>query len=147
MDEFSDESYATDADSSDDYQPSETDIKSSDDDEEEYAPDEGVLNTDGCPTFTVTLDESNIQRTLEIPMAFWRSHIRMNALNDPVHFNVDGEIWRVHLEHTQTKIWVKKGWRRFKSGNNLVRGVRCHFKLIDANEVIFYVWFDRPQRD
>ena len=77
-------------------------------------------------------------------MAFWRRHIRMNALQDPVYFNVNGDTWYIILDHSETKIWVKRGWRRFKYGNNLVVDVRCHFKLIDRNDVQFYVWFDRP---
>ena len=66
----------------------------------------------------------------------------MAALNEPVYFNVGRETWMVKLDHSLTKIWVKHGWSLFKNGNNLVEGVRCHFKLIDANEVQFYVWFD-----
>ncbi|XP_047945734.1 B3 domain-containing protein REM20-like [Salvia hispanica] len=138
----SDHSDVPDVDTSDDYVPSGTEGDSSDDDD--YAPDQGVVDDDGCPMFTVTLDPSNINRTLEIPFAFWRQHIRMIALNDPVYFNVNGDNWYIVLDHNDSKIWVKRGWRRFKYGNNLVVGVRCHFKLIDRNDVQFYVWFDRP---
>ncbi|XP_047953975.1 B3 domain-containing protein At1g16640-like [Salvia hispanica] len=120
----------------------EPEIESSDD--EDYAPDQGVIDDDGCPTFVVTLDWSNIKRSLEIPFAFWRRHIRMNALQDPVYFNVNGDTWYIVLDHNDSKIWVKRGWRRFKNVNYLVAGTRCHFKLIDRNEVQFYVWFDRP---
>lgn len=67
----------------------------------------------------------------------------MAALFDPVYFNVNGKTWLVTLAHSATKIWVKHGWRRFQNGNNLVVGDHCHFKLIDPNEVIFSVWFDR----
>ena len=112
-------------------------------DDDNYAPNPGVVNDDVCPTFTITLDSSNINRSLEIPMAFWRHHIRMNALQDPVYFNVNGDTWYIILDHNEIKIWVKRGWRRFKYGNNLVVDVRCHFKLIDRNDVQFYVWFDR----
>ncbi|KAG6411511.1 hypothetical protein SASPL_129594 [Salvia splendens] len=140
-DEVSDNSYTEDVDTSDEYEPSETEADSSDDDD--YASDAGVLEDDGCPTFTVTLSRANISRTLEIPYAFWQRHIRMAALFDPVYFNVDGETWLVNLAHSATKIWVKRGWRHFKEANRLAVGHRCHFKLIDRNEIIFYVWFDR----
>ncbi|KAG6406339.1 hypothetical protein SASPL_133939 [Salvia splendens] len=138
-----DHSDAPDIETSDDYVPSDTEVVDSSD-EDEYAPDQGVLADDGCPTFSVTLDSSNISRTLEIPMAFWRRHIRMISLQDPVYFNVNGDSWFIVLDHSDTKIWVKRGWRRFNAANHLVVGVRCHFKLIDRNDVQFYVWFDRP---
>ena len=77
-------------------------------------------------------------------MAFWRRHIRMISLEHPVYFNVNGDTSFVTLEHSDTKICVKKRWRRFKSFRKLVVGVQCHFKLIDASDVQFYVWFDRP---
>ncbi|XP_042009209.1 B3 domain-containing protein REM1-like [Salvia splendens] len=136
-----DYSDASDVDTSDDYVPSDTDGGDSSE-ENEYAPDPEVLD-DGCPTFTVSLDRSNISRSLEIPMAFWRRHIQMNALQDPVYFNVNGNSWFIVLGHSDTNFWVKRGWRRFKEANNIVVGTRCHFKLIDRNEVQFYVWFDR----
>ncbi|KAG6390400.1 hypothetical protein SASPL_148134 [Salvia splendens] len=139
----SEHSCAPDMETSDDYVPSDTDGGDSSD-EEEYVPDPGVLADDGCPTFTVTLDSSNISRSLEIPMAFWRRHIRMISLQDPVYFNVNGDSWFIVLDHSATKIWVKRGWRRFKIANNIVVGTRCHFKLIDRIDVQFYVWFDRP---
>ena len=90
------------------------------------------------------LTTANIRSTLEIPFPFWRRYIRMNALQDPVYFNVDGDSWLANMAHSQTKIWVSRGWRPFKQHYNLVAGTRCHFKLIDTNEVQFYVWFDRP---
>ncbi|XP_042022865.1 B3 domain-containing protein Os03g0212300-like [Salvia splendens] len=139
----SEHSDAPDVETSDDYVPSDTDGGDSSD-EEEYVPDPGVLADDGCPTFTVTLDSTNISRSLEIPMAFWRRHIRMISLQDPVYFNVNGDSWFIVLDHSDTKIWVKRGWRRFKIANNIVVGTRCHFKLIDRIDVQFYVWFDRP---
>ncbi|KAG6387657.1 hypothetical protein SASPL_152849 [Salvia splendens] len=137
----SDHSDAPDVNTSDDYVPSDTEGGDSSE-EDDYAPDPGVLD-DGCPTFTVTMDRSNISRSLEIPMAFWRRHIRMNSLQYPVYFNVNGDSWFIVLDHSDTNIWVKRGWRRFKEANNIVVGTRCHFKLIDRNEVQFYVWFDR----
>ncbi|XP_042041329.1 putative B3 domain-containing protein REM4 [Salvia splendens] len=139
----SDHSDAPDVDTSDDYVPTQSEGSFSSDGDD-YASDAGVLDDDGCPTFTVTLDASNINRTLEIPMAFWHRHIRMISLQDPVYFNVNGDSWYIILDHNETKIWVKHGWRRFKERNNLVVGVCCHFKLIDRNEVQFYVWFDLP---
>ena len=54
-----------------------------------------------------------------------------------------GETWLVTLGHSLTKIWVKRGWRRFKYGNNLVVGDRRHFKLIDTNEVIELVYISQ----
>ncbi|KAG6431438.1 hypothetical protein SASPL_109517 [Salvia splendens] len=139
----SEHSCAPDVETSDDYVPSDTDGGDSSD-EEEYVPDPEVLADDGCPTFTVTLDSSNISRSLEIPMAFWRRHIRMISLQDPVYFNINGDSWFIVFDHSATKIWVKRGWRRFKIANNIVVGTRCHFKLIDRIDVQFYVWFDRP---
>ncbi|XP_047964671.1 B3 domain-containing protein Os03g0212300-like isoform X2 [Salvia hispanica] len=130
----SDHSDVPDEDTSDDYVPTESEGSNSTDDED-YAPDAGVVDVDGYPTFTVTLDRSNINRTLEITMAFWRRHIRMISLQDLVYFNVNGDSWYITLEHNDNKIRVKRGWRRFKECNNLVVGVRCHFKLIDRNEV------------
>ncbi|KAG6426800.1 hypothetical protein SASPL_111034 [Salvia splendens] len=52
----SDHSDTSDVDTSDDYEPSETEVDSSDDDDDDYAPDQGVVEDDGCPTFTVTLE-------------------------------------------------------------------------------------------
>lgn len=124
----SDHSDAQDVDTSDDYVPTQSEGGYSSDDDD-YASDAGVLydDDDGCPTFTVTLDASNINRTLEILMAFWRRHIRMNSLQDPVYFNVNGDSWYIILDHNETKIWVKRGWRRFKERNNLVhRPLQTH---------------------
>lgn len=84
-----------------------------------------------------------MHRTLELPFRFWQRHIRMGALEAPVYFLADGETWKVDLGHSTSKIWVKRGWRRFKDGNRLAVGVRCHFTLVDADNVQFYVWFDR----
>ncbi|KAG6392948.1 hypothetical protein SASPL_147177 [Salvia splendens] len=139
----SDHSDAPDVDTSDDYVPMQSEGSFSSDGDD-YASDAGVLDDDVCPTFTVNLDASNINCTLEIPMVFWHRHIRMISLQDPIYFNVNGDSWYIILDHNETKIWVKRGWRRFKERNNLVVGVRCHFKLIDQNDVQFYVWFDWP---
>ncbi|KAG6383868.1 hypothetical protein SASPL_156363 [Salvia splendens] len=66
----SDHSDAPDVDTSDDYVPTQSEGGDSSDGDD-YASDAGVLDEDGCPTFTVTLDSSNINSTLEFPMAFW----------------------------------------------------------------------------
>ncbi|KAG6430818.1 hypothetical protein SASPL_108891 [Salvia splendens] len=56
---------APDVDSSDDYQPSETETDSFDN--SEYEDDQGALDVDGCPTFVVTITTSHLDCTLEIP--------------------------------------------------------------------------------
>ncbi|KAL1568462.1 hypothetical protein AAHA92_00077 [Salvia divinorum] len=99
---------------------------------------------DGYPTWTLKLTKLHLKRTIEIPYEFWQRHILINALEDAVYFLVDGQTWRILLEHSLSKIWIKHGWRRFKDANALVLDVRCHFKLVDAHDVQFYVWFDRP---
>ncbi|KAL1540576.1 B3 domain-containing protein REM1-like [Salvia divinorum] len=131
-----------DVDSSDDYVPSQTGSESADSDD--YADDRGVLEDDGYPTWTLKLTKSHLSRTIEIPYEFWQRHIRMNALDEDVYLLVDRQTWRVLLEHSSTKIWIKHGWRHFKDANALVPGVCCHFKLVDAHDVQFYVCFDRP---
>ncbi|KAG6394338.1 hypothetical protein SASPL_144922 [Salvia splendens] len=102
----SDHSDAPDVDTSDDYVPTQSEGGDSSDGDD-YASDAGVLDEDGCPTFTVTLDSSNINSTLEIPMVFWRRHIRMISLQDSVYFNVNGDCWYIILDHNDTKIWLE----------------------------------------
>ncbi|XP_042046329.1 uncharacterized protein LOC121792445 [Salvia splendens] len=74
-DEDSDPSYSLDVDTSDDYEPSDTEIDTSDDDG--YVSDAGALDEDGCPTFVVTLTPANIKRTLEISFPFWQWYIKL----------------------------------------------------------------------
>lgn len=134
-------SYSPDIDSSDDYVPSEAETDSSNGDE--YEDDSGVLNVDGYPTFMISLTPTNINRTIEIPYGFWQRHVPMGTLKAPVRLVAEGGTWRVNLKHSERKIRVKHGWARFKHDHSLVDGVRCHFMLIDALDVTFYVWFDR----
>lgn len=69
----------------------------------------------------------------------------MGALQAPVYFLADGKTWKIVLSHSLSKIWVKRGWSRFRDDNRLAVGVRCHFMLVDADDVQVYVWFDRAQ--
>lgn len=87
-DDYSDNSYEEDADTSDDYDLSETVDVSSDADD--AASDAGMIDEDGCPMFIVRLSRANINRTLEIPFAFWQCHLQMEAFFEYVYFNVDG---------------------------------------------------------
>lgn len=135
-------SYSPDIESSDDYAPMESETESSEDDD--YEDDSGALDVDGYPTFVITLTKTNIIRTIEFPYNFCNRYIRKGALEAPVYLTAEGETWRVTLNQSPSKIWVSRGWGRFKNDNNLVEGVRCHFILIDADDVQFFVWFERP---
>ncbi|KAL1566835.1 B3 domain-containing protein REM1-like [Salvia divinorum] len=112
-------SNSLDVDSSDDYVPSETGSESADSDD--YPDDRGVLQDDGYPTWTLKLTKSHLKSTIEIPYEFWQRHIRMNALEDAMYFLVDGQTWRILLEQDLDQA-----------------------RLVDAHDVQFYVWFDRP---
>ncbi|XP_047978709.1 B3 domain-containing protein Os03g0212300-like [Salvia hispanica] len=95
------------------------------------------------PTFVVVLTKSSIKKSLEISVDFWRKHIRASALDEPIYFTAEtGGTWLLELAHTERKIWVKKGWGRFKNDNRLVPGVQCTFQLVDVKEIHFYVHFD-----
>ncbi|XP_047948930.1 B3 domain-containing protein REM20-like [Salvia hispanica] len=72
MDEDSDHSYAPDVDTSDDYHPSETENESSEEDDEEYAPEQGVVDVDGCPTFVYRL-------TSPTSIVVWRFRLLFGA--------------------------------------------------------------------
>ncbi|KAG6391012.1 hypothetical protein SASPL_148758 [Salvia splendens] len=135
-------SYSPDIDTSDDYVPSENESETTMDDD--YVDDSGALNIDGFPTFIISLTPTNINRSLEIPYGFWQRHIPMGAIKVGVHLVTEGGMWLCTLKHNSRKVWVKHGWARFKHEHNLVEGVRCHFKLVDAFVVQFQVWFDRP---
>ncbi|KAG6385329.1 hypothetical protein SASPL_154162 [Salvia splendens] len=74
-------SYSPDIDTSDDYEPSETESDSSNRDE--YEDDTGALNVNGYPTFVISLTQKNINRTLEIPHGFCKCHIRMGPTLSP----------------------------------------------------------------
>ncbi|KAG6404974.1 hypothetical protein SASPL_132553 [Salvia splendens] len=141
-DEEDNEVYTPDIDSSDDSVPS--DVESEATDKSDYDGERGALDDDEYPTWTLKLTKSNTKRTIEIPIEFWELHIRDAPNQNVVHFLVDGQTWRILLKHSGGKIWVKHGWRRFKDANALFPGIRCNFKLVDAQDVHFYVWFDRP---
>ncbi|KAG6399966.1 hypothetical protein SASPL_141454 [Salvia splendens] len=130
-------SHGPDIDSSDNYMPSGTESKTTMD--EDYVDDSRALNIDGFPTFVVTLTPTNINRRLEIPYGFWQRHIPMGAIQAGVYLVTDERMWHCTLKHNSTTIWVKHGWARFKHENNLVEGVRCNFKLVDAFVVQFHV--------
>ncbi|KAG6399969.1 hypothetical protein SASPL_141457 [Salvia splendens] len=134
--------YSPDIDMSDDYVPS--DIESDTTVDEDYADDSGALSIDGNPTFVIELTQTNIDRSIEIPLCFWNRHIPMGAIKAGVCLVTEGGMWRCTLKHSSRKIWVKHGWAQFKHEHNLVEGVRCHFELVDALLVQFYVWFDHP---
>ncbi|KAG6416351.1 hypothetical protein SASPL_123779 [Salvia splendens] len=135
-------SYSPDIDTSDDYVPSETESEKTMDDD--YVDDSGALNVDGYPTFVISLTPTNINRSIEIPYGFWQRHIPLGAIKAAVYLVTEGGMWRCTLKHNSRKIWVKHGWARLKHEHNLVEGVHCHFKLVDAFVVQFYVWFERP---
>ncbi|XP_042003642.1 B3 domain-containing protein At4g34400-like [Salvia splendens] len=140
--DLDDEIYNPDIDSSDDHAPSDVETESAED--SEYDDERGALDDDAYPTWTLKLTTSNIKRTIEIPADFWNVHASAAPQQNMVHFLVDGKTWRVFLKHSKGRIWVKHGWRRFKEANALFPGVRCHFKLVDAQDIQFYVWFNRP---
>ncbi|KAG6389188.1 hypothetical protein SASPL_150647 [Salvia splendens] len=135
-------SYSPDIDTSDDYVLSKTESETTMDDD--YVDDIGALNVDGYPTFVISLTPTNINRNIEIPYGFWQRHIPLGAIKAVVYLVTEGRMWRCTLKDNSRKIWVKHGWARFKHEHNLVEGVRCHFKLVDAFVVQFYVWFERP---
>ncbi|XP_042032229.1 B3 domain-containing protein REM1-like [Salvia splendens] len=135
-------SHGPDIDSSDNYLPSGTESETTMD--EDYVDDSRALSIDGFPTFIVTLTPANINRRLDISYGFWRRHIPMGAIQAGLYLVTDGRMWRCTLKHNSTTIWVKQGWARFKHDNNLVEGVRCHFKLVDAFVVQFHVEIERP---
>ncbi|XP_042032416.1 uncharacterized protein LOC121779149 [Salvia splendens] len=134
--------YSPDIETSDDYAPSDSESDTTVD--EEYADDSRALSIDELPTFVISLTQANIDRSIEIPYGFWQRHIPMGAIEAGVSMVTERGMWRCTLKHNSKKIWVKHGWTRFKHKHNLVEGVRCHFKLVDALVVQFYVWFDRP---
>ncbi|XP_042006235.1 uncharacterized protein LOC121755015 [Salvia splendens] len=136
------EVYTPDIESSDDNPPSGVESDSADD--SDYDDDRGAVDDDKYPTWTLKLTKSNTKRTIEIPIDFWQVHLRSAPQQNVVHFLVDGQTWRLLLKYSPGKIWVKHGWRLFKDANALFPGVRCHFELVDAQDIQFYVWFDRP---
>ncbi|KAG6430084.1 hypothetical protein SASPL_108145 [Salvia splendens] len=136
------EVYTPDIESSDDHPPS--GVESDSADGSQSSDDRGAPDEDEYPTWTLKLTRSHIKRTIELPHEFWQLHLRAAPQQNVVHFLVDGQTWRVLLKHSPGKIWVKHGWRGFKDANALFPGVRCHFKLVDAQDIQFYVWFDRP---
>ncbi|KAL1569287.1 B3 domain-containing protein-like protein [Salvia divinorum] len=135
----SDEPVSPDVDTSDDYKPS---SEGDTDTDHDYESNHDALEDDDHPMFTVVLSKSHIRRTL-IPIGLWRKHIRMSGLKDEIYFTVDSTTWLIELDHNEHKIWIKKGWERFKNGNGLVEGVQCIFQLVDVKEVHFYVTFAR----
>ncbi|KAG6432905.1 hypothetical protein SASPL_104495 [Salvia splendens] len=105
--------------------------------------DHDALDLDGCPTFTVTVTTSHLARTFEIPYGFWRRPIPMGALQAPVDFLTMENTWMLTLLHSNSKIWVRKGWKRFRRGNGLSVGDRLHFTLVNPMEVTFYVVIEK----
>ncbi|XP_042009241.1 B3 domain-containing protein REM8-like [Salvia splendens] len=135
-------SYSPDIDTSDDYVPSENESDTTVD--EDYVDDSGALNIDGLPTFIISLNQANINGSLEIPYGFWLRNIPLGAVKAGAYLVIEQGRWRCTLKNKSSKIWVKHGWSRLKNEHNLVEGVRCHFKLVDALDVTFYVFFERP---
>ncbi|KAL1559741.1 B3 domain-containing protein-like protein [Salvia divinorum] len=119
-----------DLDTSDDYVPSETGTETEGDSDDvliEY------------PSLNITLTEKRFDRTLELPLRFYKTYLRMSSLQAPVYFNVDGNTWLMSLENDAGKIRVKCGWKRFAEKNNLRPGMRLNFQLVDVDEVQFFV--------
>lgn len=123
----------------DDYQLS-SDTESGSTDESGFDDDHDALALDGRPTFTVDITPSNFGRTLEIPYGFWYRHIRMAAVRGPVTEERRSMLW---LLNSDSKIWVKTGWKRFKRGSGIKVGDRLTFTLVDPDYVTFYVLIDR----
>ncbi|KAL1564640.1 hypothetical protein AAHA92_06956 [Salvia divinorum] len=136
----SDEPLLLDIDTLEEYKPS---SESETDTDEDYTSDRRALARDEKPSFRVVIAECHIERTLEIPIGFWRQHIRKSPVEAEVYFTTDVGTWLVELDRNETKFWVRKGWTRFRHKNNLVKGVRCTFQLVDVDEVHFYAHFDR----
>ncbi|KAL1562044.1 hypothetical protein AAHA92_04667 [Salvia divinorum] len=105
--EYSDVVLSPDIDSEDDYPPSEN--GSDGDSSEDYIAYRSVPRADEYPSFDVVLNKSNIERTLEIPMSFWRAHLRMSAWENYVYFMVEEKTWLVELQCVNERIWVKHG--------------------------------------
>lgn len=76
-------SYSPNIDTSDDYVPSETETESSNG--EDYEDDRGALDIDGHPTFVISLNRTNLNRTIEIPYEFWKRHTSMATLKAPIY--------------------------------------------------------------
>ncbi|KAG6389877.1 hypothetical protein SASPL_151352 [Salvia splendens] len=128
-------------DSSDEYQSSEPETESSDG--SEYVDDHGAFDVDGCPTFSVTITNSHLAGTFEIPFGFWNHYIRIGALQAPIYFVHRENTSTITLGYSNSKIWIAHGWKHFSRANQLLLGDRCNFKLVDGDDVTFYVWFDR----
>ncbi|XP_042032421.1 uncharacterized protein LOC121779154 [Salvia splendens] len=135
-------SHGPDIDTSEEYVPSGTESETTM--EEEYVDNSRALTIDGVPSFEIMLNSENINRRLEIPYGFWQRHIPIGAIQGGLYLVTERGIWPCTLKNNSSKIWVKNGWNRFKYEHNVVVGVRCQFKLVDAFEVQFRVSFDRP---
>ncbi|KAL1543976.1 hypothetical protein AAHA92_20885 [Salvia divinorum] len=94
-------------------------------------------------TFDVILTRSHIRGTLDIPMGFWRQHVRRAAHKTRIYFTTESNTWEITLEETDLSIHVKHGWRHFRRSNELTVGRRCTFQLVDFGDIQFYVTFDR----
>ncbi|KAG6425018.1 hypothetical protein SASPL_115441 [Salvia splendens] len=95
-----------------------------------YMAHPSVLSADEYPSFNVALSKANIDRTLEIPMSFWKTHLLMADLKGHIYLMVEDKTWVVELECDKARIWVKHGWRRFKADNALVKGVIATSSLL-----------------
>ncbi|KAL1563305.1 B3 domain-containing protein REM1-like [Salvia divinorum] len=73
--EYRDAMLSPDIDSKDDYPPSKNGFD--EDSSEDYIAYRSVPRADEYPSFNVVLKKSILERTLEIPLSFWRAHLHM----------------------------------------------------------------------
>ncbi|KAG6411773.1 hypothetical protein SASPL_129857 [Salvia splendens] len=98
-----------DVDTSEDEEPSDTEAESCA--ECSRAMSALALAEYNHPTFIVVRTKFDIKKSLKISVDFWMQHIRPSALEDPIYLTVESRgTWLLELAHSESKIWVKKGW-------------------------------------
>ncbi|OMO62290.1 hypothetical protein COLO4_33145 [Corchorus olitorius] len=71
--------------------------------------------------FKVILDETIRERKLGIPKRLGRKY--GNQLPSPVHLEVpSGQVWKVELTKSDSKVWLQKGWQQFAEHYSLQSG-------------------------
>ena len=136
-----DQSHHADVDTTEDYLPSEMKTESSDD--INYKDDHRALDIVGRLIFTVIVTAELLAHTFEIPYGFWHRHIPMGALIASIYFLADKKKWMLMLVHTNSRIWVKHEWKRFRRDNGLAEGDRLILTLINPDDITFYVLVEK----
>ncbi|KAL1548023.1 hypothetical protein AAHA92_16311 [Salvia divinorum] len=91
--------------------------------------------------FTCVLIASDLDRGLNLPTIWWKTHVEDTNSVQLVIFWVGDDTWIMYVKIEAENVWICRGWKTFARVNQLRVGTTCKFKMLPWPTPTFSVTF------